>query len=327
MNLKNIVSALSLAAIVSSCAQDGSYKVIAPIADTDDGDIAYLYNFDTGEKIDSVVITDHSATFTGKIDEPIMARIIVNGNRVNTFVLEQGTIAISPQKRRAVGSMLNDELNAYIDSVQRIEEIEEYMDYTKGFINENIDNALGYYVFLDYGNTVDSDEMLAFIDENPELKSYKRVQSLIDGAKLKAETSEGKMYKDFEVTYNGVTKKLSDYVGKGDYVLVDFWASWCGPCIREIETLKDINSKYADKGLKLLGVAVWDEPKNTEAAIERLQIPWEVIINAQTIPTDLYGIPGIPCIILFGPDGTILSRDKQGEELKADVEKHLGARQ
>jgi hypothetical protein len=48
-------------------------------------------------------------------------------------------------------------------------------------------------------------------------------------------------------------------------------------------------------------------------------LPWECILNAQTIPTDLYGISGIPCIILFGPDGTILSRDKQDDALRADV--------
>lgn len=324
MNCKSIISGIALATALSVCAQGQPFKVIAPISGFDDGEIAYLYNFDSGEKIDSVAINDHSATFVGEIDEPIVARIIVDGNRINTFILEQGTIAISPQKRRAVGSMLNDELNAYIDSVERMQSLEDYMEYTRGIIEDNIDNALGYYIFLDYGNSIESAEMLAYIDENPGLKSYKRVQKLIEGAQLKAETSEGKMFKDFEVIYNGVTKRLSDYVGKGDYVLVDFWASWCGPCIREIKTLKEINNQCDSKGLKILGVAVWDEPKNTEAAIERLQIPWDVIVNAQSIPTDLYGIPGIPCIILFGPDGTILSRDKQGEDLKADVEKHLG---
>ncbi len=69
----------------------------------------------------------------------------------------------------------------------------------------------------------------------------------------------------------------------------------------------------------MLGVAVWDEPENTIAAVKRHNLPWPQIINAQAIPTDLYGITGIPCIILIGPDGTILSRDKQDEELRADI--------
>jgi hypothetical protein len=69
----------------------------------------------------------------------------------------------------------------------------------------------------------------------------------------------------------------------------------------------------------VLGIAVWDEPENTLKAIKQHELPWECILNAQTIPTDLYGISGIPCIILFGPDGTILSRDKQDDALRADV--------
>ncbi len=116
-------------------------------------------------------------------------------------------------------------------------------------------------------------------------------------------------------------------MGRGRYTLVDFWASWCGPCIRETKTIKELYSKYGPEGtnqLDVLGVAVWDEPENTLRAIEQHQLPWEQILNTQNVATDIYGIPAIPCIILFGPDGTILSRDKQDAELKADVAAALG---
>ncbi|MEG0701296.1 MAG: hypothetical protein RR442_07195, partial [Muribaculaceae bacterium] len=62
-----------------------------------------------------------------------------------------------------------------------------------------------------------------------------------------------------------------------------------------------------------------DEPENTRNAIKRHELPWQQIINAQDIPTDLYGITGIPHIIIFAPDGTILSRGLQGNDLKAKV--------
>ena len=87
--------------------------------------------------------------------------------------------------------------------------------------------------------------------------------------------------------------------------------------------LKELYQKYKDKGLDVLGVAVWDKPEDTRAAISRHGLTWPCIIDAGTIPTDLYGISGIPCIMLIGPDGTILSRDKQDDELRADVARYL----
>ncbi len=174
--------------------------------------------------------------------------------------------------------------------------------------------------FMDMASEMSPEDLTAALEQYPAFKSSKRVSDLVEKNIRKAETSVGKKYVDFDI--NG--KKLSDYVGRdGKYLLVDFWASWCGPCIRQTKVLKEIYAQYKDAGLEVLGVAVWDKPEDTLKAIERHDLPWDCIIDAQTIPTDLYGISGIPCIILISPDGTILSRDKQGDELKADVDRYL----
>ena len=70
----------------------------------------------------------------------------------------------------------------------------------------------------------------------------------------------------------------------------------------------------------MVGVAVWDEPENSIAKISQLELPWKQIINGQSEPTDLYGILGIPCIMLFAPDGTIVGRNFEDEELNAILE-------
>ena len=118
-------------------------------------------------------------------------------------------------------------------------------------------------------------------------------------AEALAKTSEGAMFVDFSAEYDGKTQKLSDFVGKGKYVLVDFWASWCGPCRREIPNLIDVYNKYKGSKFEVIGVATWDEPDDTKKAIAELQIPYPQIMNAQEAGSAAYGIRGIPEIILF----------------------------
>ena len=127
---------------------------------------------------------------------------------------------------------------------------------------------------------------------------------------------------DFSATYKGTTQRLSDYVGKGKLVVADFWASWCGPCRKEIPNLINIHEKYGDKVL-VLGIATWDNPEDTEKAIAELKIPYPQMLNTQKAGSDAYSITGIPEIIVFAPDGTILHRGLRGQELETPVVEYL----
>ncbi len=325
------------AAMACAAAQAAPYHVIAPMSDDDEGAMVYMVNYDTGARIDSVLVAHGAAEFRGDIDEPVLARLLLDGERYATFILEEGGTAIN-KERDASGSMLNDRLNEITAGATELagqyrtaatEEarqaiLEAYNKLMADAMAENADNPIGYYLFLNEAGGMSRAEFAAALAKYPSLAGYERVKRYQQSFDRQEATAEGQPFTDFEIEYNGTTHRLSDVVGHGDYVLVDYWASWCGPCIRQTAVIKDIYNEYKDKGLKVLGVAVWDEPDATLAAIEKHELPWECWINGQSVPTDLYGIMGIPCIILYGPDGTILSRDKQSDELKAAVRAALG---
>lgn len=158
-----------------------------------------------------------------------------------------------------------------------------------------------------------------------EAKNYPGLQTAYKAFEALRNTSEGKMFTDFVIENGGLKDervKFSDYVGKGKYTLVDFWATWCGPCKREIPNVRNIYKEFGDR-ITVLSVAVWDKRASTEAFIEKNDMPWEHIIDAQQIPTDIYGIQGIPQIMLFAPDGTIVKRDLRGEEIRKLLESIL----
>ena len=144
-------------------------------------------------------------------------------------------------------------------------------------------------------------------------------------------TGKGVLYTDIKGTdVNGKPLALSDYVDKGNYVLVDFWASWCGPCRGEIPNLRKVYETYNGKGLTVLGIFVSDNIKNMKTAVKEEQITWPQLFDSERTATQTYGVNGIPHIILFGPDGTILERDQnklRGENMIKTVGEYLEAEQ
>ena len=344
--MKNLLSIFAIALLAASCCKS-DYKLTADFNnDEENGQKVYLVNYDTGDTIDSVVVTGRRAVFEGSVKDAMVARLLTAGARA-TFILEGGEIEINWEDRVAKGTALNDSVAKANEEQANIgHEMEElaqsnlsedeinkkaedlnnkWLNGLKAHYENNKKNAFGWWSLYNYmlNNELTLDEMKALLADAPESYSQSvRINRLLTAAENVEKTKVGCKMVDFTVkTEDGLETRLSDFVGKGDIVVVDFWASWCGPCRREASTtLKDIYEKYDGKGLKIIGVAVWDKPEDTFSAIESLSLPWPQIINSQNIASDAYGFNAIPHIIIFSGDGTILSRGLQGDELKAKVD-------
>ena len=316
--------------LLASCSK--GYKVTVTFPDdSNNGETAFLTNYDTGDTIATATVENNMCTFEGNADKGFFARLYVGGNPYG-FVVEPGEVTLSIAEGNAV-SPLNDKMRTWSKEMQEIaddttvteeESDARYVESLKKLYEENKDNAIGPWAFCNYLMSKDfsEEEIDAMVKEAPaEYAQLTRVGKAKNAARQLMVTAEGKMFTDFEVTAeDGSKQKLSDHVGKGKVTIVDFWASWCPPCRAEIPKLQALKAKYGDK-FDVLGVAVWDNPDDTRKAIDNLNITWPVIIGTGKLnePTDLYGIKGIPHIIVFGPDGTILSRGLTGDALATKI--------
>ncbi len=303
---------------------------------------------EAGIEVDSVVLRvgdkmltstaqlqDGHAILQGKTNKPAAAELTLyityhgEHNTVNLDVIvEPGDITLNNETNSAEGTPLNDAVTELYQQLDAAEEAgEDCVQPVVSFVEQHKDDPSVVPVLCSRNvqALVGHDEVERLLDEvSAEVKAHPNILALQEKLEGTRASRPGKMFIDFEAEYDGQVQHFSDYVGKGKYVIADFWASWCGPCRREIPGLINVYNTYKGDDFEVVGVATWDQPEKTLQAIEELGIPYPQILNAQRAGSDAYNIEGIPEIILFGPDGTILQRGLRGDAIEEAVREALG---
>ena len=283
------------------------------------------------EAKDTIAVTDGKFSYQCPLDETVSLNVIgyfdgqTREQRLFTRFIPDASninITLGTEECKVEGSPLTDAEGELNEKIRKAETEEEYYGLLKETYRQNCGNALGTIVFSSLAYDITLEEFDEYFEKgNDKIKADKKYEKIREAKVNEAKTGPGSKFVDFSgKTPDGKDVKLSDFVGKGHYTLVDFWASWCGPCMRSMPGMVSLWNDYHKKGLDIVGVAVWDGDNSaSRTKIEEKGMLWpQIFVGNDKNPTDSYGILGIPHVILFDPEGTVIQRGIPDEEQLAE---------
>mgnify|MGYP002521751642 CR=1 FL=1 len=243
-----------------------------------------------------------------------------------------------PRKRFAakVGNLTEADIEARADelSEEMNKMIKELTTRAISTFKENRNSLIpvafaGYYFFENGVETYDQlvKEGVVFAN-HPYLKKMRdEVEEATKPKDGEKTAFIGQQFTDLEMADpDGKMHKISELVGEGKYVLVDFWASWCGPCRAEMPNVLEAYNKFHDKGFEVVGVSFDQKKEAWVKAIGQLKMPWLQISDLkgwQCAAAPIYKVNSIPDNILIDPQGKIIDRGLRGKPLHSRLEKLL----
>ncbi|WP_295939360.1 TlpA disulfide reductase family protein [uncultured Alistipes sp.] len=340
------------AAVLCSCTSQPKYVV--------EGDIAGLegtvYMFQKDSLIDSAAVNAGKFRFEGKIAAP-GARYLIDSRegRPQSFgmqlILEPGTIKITSDTeeanvRHVTGTPSNDASEAYSAASralikeyrapettdERREAIQEEFDALgRATVEANRDNFFGVTLLPSLAYELSGQELLDEIAKfSPEMQKTKEMTDMKTMAEQKIKTDVGQPYINIiQSDANGEIITLTSVIENpaNKYTLIDFWASWCGPCMAEVPHLKQTYDKYHKLGFEIYGVSFDNNRDKWLGAIEQHGLNWIHVSDLNrfdNIAAKDYAVQGIPSNFLIDSEGKIVAKNLRGEDLYKKVEELLG---
>ena len=302
--------------------------------------LSYNYAYaPEGEKCSfTAEVKENKFEFRGTVEEPAMARLTIEkeGERsdVLSFFLEPGTMTVTAKDKLSEAAVSDTKAASDRKKWSEVSQgvTNPYREIGIQFIKDNPDSwiallmiyehAVGYTPEYEYANEV-------FNYFTPQVQNTplgKRIQTKLGGWKA---TAVGQMAPDFTLNdINGNPVSLSDF--HGQYVYLDFWASWCGACRADNPNVLKAFNELKGQNFTVLGVSVDNNNETGRArwkkAVEDDGMPWMQLINNDETRDEVanrYGISAVPTTFLLDPQGKIIAKNLRGEKLAELIGEYL----
>jgi thiol-disulfide isomerase/thioredoxin len=346
---------------VLACNESDVKKYAISGTGLEDGVQVLLVDQITGEAIDTAVVANGAFAFQGKAPKDAYLNLTTEASDWSYPLFNDGkAIQVNYADKTLQGSDLNNKLaecdartdslmqeyNAFMEGLMTLSEeemdakekeydawIEKLRDCYLGIIEENEDNLVPVAFIRNVRSLAGPDKFNELLASDAVFAKHPYVLDLkrkIDESVARQKEAEekkqaiiGQKFLDLEeADPDGNLHKLSEYVGQGKWVLVDFWASWCGPCKAEMPNVVNAYAKYHDKGFEVVGLSFDREKEPWVEAIKEWEMPWIHLSDLKywkTVASDVYNVNSIPDNLLIDPEGTVVARCLRGEALEAKL--------